>query len=37
MRYYDIPTNIFERLSLVNHTDVLIVGADALGVWFRGD
>lgn len=29
--YYGTPTNIFERLSLVNHTDVLINGADSVG------
>jgi hypothetical protein len=31
LRYYDAPTNVFERLSLVNHTDVLIHGADNVG------
>lgn len=31
LRYYGAPTNVFERLSLVNNTDVLINGADSVG------
>jgi hypothetical protein len=31
MSYYGTPTNIFERLSNVNHTDVLIAGAERNG------
>lgn len=31
LRYYGTPTNVFERLSLVNNTDVLINGANSVG------
>jgi len=31
MRYYDTPTSVFERLSHINDTDVLIAGADRNG------
>jgi hypothetical protein len=31
LRYYGTPTNIFERLSLVNNTDLFIAGAESVG------